>query len=85
MRPIENILALIAAVLVAGAVVPWSLRLACAVAAVGVLLLMIVNRYRAHTAKVQKRRVLDVYSAVERLRSERKARFEQGRPRRRSG
>jgi len=85
MRPIENILALIAAVLVAGAVIPWSLRLACALAAVGVLLLMIVNRYRAHTVKVQKRRVLDVYSAVDRLRAERKARFEQGRPRRRSG
>jgi membrane protein implicated in regulation of membrane protease activity len=85
MRPIENILALIAAVLVAGAVFPWSLRLACALAAVGVLLIMIVNRYRAHTAKVQKRRVLDVYAAVDRLRSERKARFEQGRPRRRSG
>jgi hypothetical protein len=82
-RPVENILALIAALLVAGAVFPWPLRLACAIGAVGVLVLMIVLRYRGHVVKKQKRRVLDVYAAVDRLRAERKERFERGRPRRR--
>ncbi len=77
-------MALIAALLVAGAVFPWPLRLACAIAAVGVLGLMIVLRYRGHVVKRQKRRVLDVYAAVDRLRAERKERFERGRPRRRN-
>jgi len=33
--------------------------------------------------KKQKRRTIDVYAAVDRIRSERQARYERGRPRRR--
>jgi hypothetical protein len=82
-RPVENILAMVAALLVAGAVFPWPLRLACAIGAVGVLVLMIVLRYKSHVVKKQKRRTIDVYAAVDRIRSERQARYERGRPRRR--
>lgn len=84
MRPVENLLAILAALLVSGAVFPWPLRLACAIGAVGVLILMIVMRYRVHAVKKQKRRVQDVYAAVYRLRAERKERFDRGRPRRRN-
>jgi hypothetical protein len=83
MRPVENILAMVAALLVAGAVVPWALRLACALGAVGVLVLMISLRYKSHVVKKQKLRVLDVYAAVDRIREERRARYDRGRPRRR--
>jgi hypothetical protein len=82
-RPIENILALVAALLVTGAVFSWPLRIACAIAAVGVLLLMIVLRYKSHVVTKQKRRVLDVYATVDRIRTEREARYRRGRPRRR--
>jgi hypothetical protein len=82
-RSIENILALLAAVLAGGAIYPWPFRLTCAIAAVGVLVVMIVNRYRARTKLVQKTRTVDTYAAVERLRAERKERFERNRPRRR--
>jgi hypothetical protein len=82
-RPVENILAMVAALLVAGAVFPWPLRLACAIGAVGVLVLMIVLRYKSHVVKKQRRRTIDVYAAVDRIRSERQARYERGRPRRR--
>ena len=76
MRPIENALAVVAALLVAGALLPWGLRLACAIAAIGIALLLVVMRMQAHTVRVRKRRIFDVYAQVERLRAERKARFE---------
>jgi hypothetical protein len=83
MRPLENILAMVAALLVAGAVFPWPLRFACAIGAVGVLALMIVLRYRVHIVKRQKLRTMDVYAAIDRIRAERRTRYEKGRPRRR--
>jgi hypothetical protein len=76
MRPVENAVAIVAAFLVAGALLPWGLRLACAIGAAGLMLLLVVLRWRAHTVRVQKRRIVNVYAQVERLRAERKARFE---------
>jgi hypothetical protein len=76
MRPIENAIAILAAFLVAGALLPWGLRLACAIGAGGLMLLLVVLRWRTHTVRVQKRRIFDVYAQVERLRADRKARFE---------
>ncbi len=81
MRPVENVLALVAACCVGGALLPWDHRAACALAAIACAALLVVLRWRAHTYKVQKRRIVDVYSQVARLRAERKARFER-RPRR---
>jgi uncharacterized membrane protein len=82
-RPGSTILILIAGLMVAGAVIPWALRVPSAIGAGCVLVAMIVSQSRARTAKVQKRRVSDTYAAVERLRAERKERFERNRPRRR--
>jgi len=77
------VLVLLAALLVAGALLPWGLRIACAFGAIGVLVLMIALRLRARAVQTQKRRVVDVYAAVARIRADRKARYERGRPRRR--
>ena len=75
MRPWQNALAIFAAFLVAGALLPWSLRLACALGAIGIVLLLAVFRYRAHTASLQKKRTTDVYGAVDRIRAAREARL----------
>ena len=76
MRPVENALAVVAAFLVAGALLPWGLRVACAIGAAGIVVLLAVMRWRAHTARVQTRRTVGVYNRVERLRAERKTRYE---------
>ncbi len=74
---------MIAAAFVAGAVFPWPLRLACVVGAVVALLGVFLVRFRKRTVKKQRRQTFDTYAAVERLRAERKARFEANRPGRR--
>jgi hypothetical protein len=75
MRPWENALALVAAFLVAGALLPWDLKLACALGAIGIIVLMLLIRIRSHQIVVAKKRTSDVYGQVERLRAARKARF----------
>ena len=75
MRPGENALALVAAFLVAGALLPWDLRLACALGAIGIVLLLLMMRLRAHQVITAKKRTADVYGQVERMRAERKSRF----------
>jgi hypothetical protein len=76
MRPWQNALAIVAAFLVAGALLPWELRLACAVGASGIVLLLLVFRIRSHRGAVHKRRIAGVYSQVERIRADRKERSE---------
>jgi hypothetical protein len=76
MRPWQNALAIVAAFLVAGALLPWDLRLACAIGAIGIVLLLAVMRVRAHTARVSKARTEGVYSLVERMRADRKERLD---------
>jgi hypothetical protein len=76
MRPWQNALAIVAAFLVAGALLPWELRLACAFGAIGIALLLFVIRVRSHKITVTKKRTADIYSQVERLRAARKQRLE---------
>ena len=82
-RTVDNMLVLLAAALVAGAAFPWAYRLPCGIGAVVIFFLMAYTRLRGMSAKTQKRRTGDTYAAVERLRAERKERFERGRPKRR--
>ncbi len=76
MRPWQNALAIVAAFLVAGALLPWELRLACAFGAIGIVLLLFVIRIRSHKIVVTKKKTADVYGQVERLRTARKERLQ---------
>jgi hypothetical protein len=76
MRPWQNALAIVAAFLVAGALLPWELRLACAFGAIGIVLLLFVFRIRSHSIGVTKKRTAGVYGQVERLRAARKDRYQ---------
>jgi hypothetical protein len=76
MRPWQNALAIIAAFLVAGALLPWDLRLACAGGASGIVLLLFVMRVRSHRVVVNKKKTAVVYNQVERIRAERKDRLQ---------
>jgi hypothetical protein len=76
MRPWQNAMAIVAAFLVAGALLPWELRLACAFGAIGIVLLLFVIRMRSHKIGVTKKRTSDVYGQVERLRAARKERLQ---------
>lgn len=76
MRPWQNALAIVAAFLVAGALLPWELRLACAFGAIGIVLLLFVFRVRSHSIGVAKKRTANVYGQVERIRAARKDRLE---------
>jgi hypothetical protein len=76
MRPWQNALAIIAAFLVAGALLPWELRLACAVGAGGIVLLLFVMRIRSHRIVVTKKRTASVYNQVDRIRASRKERLQ---------
>lgn len=75
MRPWQNALAIVAAFLVAGALLPWELRLACAFGAIGIILLLFVFRVRSHSVGVNKKRTASVYGQVDRIRAERKERL----------
>ena len=76
MRPWQNALAIVAAFLVAGALLPWELRLACAFGAIGIVLLLFVLRVRSLAVGVTKKRTAGVYSQVERMRAARKDRLQ---------
>jgi hypothetical protein len=76
MRPWQNALAIVAAFLVVGALLPWSLRLACAFGAIGIALLLLVMRLRSHQVGIAKQRTANVYGQVERIRAARKARLQ---------
>jgi hypothetical protein len=71
MRPWQNALAIVAAFFVAGALLPWRLRLVCALAAIAIVLYLAVLRWRAHMAAGSKRRIDDVYGRIEALRAAR--------------
>jgi membrane protein implicated in regulation of membrane protease activity len=75
MRPWQNALAIIAGFFVAGALLPWSLRLACALAAIGIVLLLLVFRLRAHATLRQKERVGDIEEKIARIRGSREQRL----------
>lgn len=76
MRPWQNALAIVAGFLVAGALLPWELRLACAFGAIGIILLLCVIRIRSHKIVLTKKRTADVYGQVDRIRTARKDRLQ---------
>jgi hypothetical protein len=80
MRPWQNALAIIAGFLVAGALLPWDLKLACALGAIGIVLLLFVMRIRSHSAGIAKKRTAGVYTQIEHLRAARKDRFRKRTP-----
>ena len=79
MRPWQNALAIAAAFLVAGGLLPWGLRLACSLGAIGIVLLLLVFRMRSHSVGIAKKRTAGVYSQIERLRAARKDRYSKDR------
>jgi hypothetical protein len=74
MRPWQNALAIVAAFFVAGALLPWSLRLACALAAIGIVMLLFVMRIRSHVATQEREHTAGVYEKIERMRATRDVR-----------
>ncbi len=76
MRPWQNALALVAAFLVIGALLPWGLQLACAFGAIGIVLLLFVMRIRSHRITAIKKRTANVYNQVEHIRAARKIRLD---------
>ena len=76
MRPWQNALAIVAAFLVAGALLPWELRLACAIGASGIVLLLLMFRLRSHRVIVHKKRTANVYGQVAEIRAKRNARLQ---------
>lgn len=74
-RRAENLLAILAALLVAGTLAPWRLRLECAAAAIAVLIVMAMFRYRTLMKTARKQRTIDTYAAIDRIREERDQRY----------
>lgn len=88
MRPWQNALAILATFLVAGGLLPWRYRLACAIGAIGIVLLLAVFRIGAHRIKREQADTEATYARIERIRAERKQRFgydARGRRRREDG
>jgi hypothetical protein len=83
MRRFENVLVMLAAMLVAGGVVPWPYRLECIIGAVVVIAFLALARMRAHAGTKQKERTRDVYAVVAKIRADRAERFERPAARRR--
>ena len=74
MRPWQNALAIVAGFFVAGALLPWSLRLACALAAIGIVALLFVIRIRSHVVTEEREHTAGVYDKIARMRATRDAR-----------
>ena len=64
----------------AGALLPWDLRLACAFGAIGIVLLLFVFRIRSHSVGIAKKRTSGVYNQIEHLRAARKDRYRKKTP-----
>jgi hypothetical protein len=77
MRPAQNALVILAAFLVAGSLLPWSprLRMACAAGAIGIVLLLLIIRLRAHAGLVPRRADSRTQARIDRIRADRAARM----------
>lgn len=75
MRPWQNALAIAAGFLVAGSLLPWSLRLVCALGAIAIVLILAIIRLRGHARELRKTGTTDVYERLQKIRSDRRARF----------
>jgi len=73
MRPWQNVVALAATLLAAGALLPLGdrVRLGLAALAVGVILILLVVRLRAHTVRRTDTRTAGVYDRIARIRAAR--------------
>jgi hypothetical protein len=75
MRRWQNGLVILAAFLVAGALLPWGLRLACALGAIGIVLMLFVMRLRAHSARSEGAGSAATFERIARIRAERETRL----------
>ena len=77
MRPAQNLLVIVAAFLVAGALLPWSprIRLACASGAIGMVLVLLIVRLRAHSSPLPRRADSRMQARIDRIRADRAARM----------
>ena len=73
MRPWQNAAALVATILAAGALLPLEprARLACAALAVASIVVLLVARLRAHTARRDDARTVGTRASIERIRAAR--------------
>jgi lysylphosphatidylglycerol synthetase-like protein (DUF2156 family) len=76
MRPWQNAIALAATVLACGALLPLAphLRIASAVLAFAIIVMLLAARLRMHAARKTDARASGVYERIERIRAERGAR-----------
>lgn len=75
MRRWQNGLVILAAFLVAGALLPWGLRLACALGAITIVLLLFVLRLRAHGVLARGAGDTATLDRVARIRADREQRL----------
>jgi hypothetical protein len=77
MRPAQNALVILASFLVAGSLLPWSprIRLACAAGAIGMVLMLLIVRLRAHANPMLPRSGSRTQARIDRIRAERAARM----------
>jgi hypothetical protein len=77
LRPAQNALVILASFLVAGSLLPWSprIRLACASGAIGIVLLLLMMRLRAHSGPMLHPSDSRVQARIDRIRAERAARM----------
>jgi uncharacterized membrane protein len=80
-RRLENLLVLIAALLLVGGLYAWTYRVACIFGAIGVLLVIVTLRLKSRAVKRQATRTNDAYAAIERIREEREKRMGRSRAR----
>lgn len=82
MRPAQNGLVILASFLVAGALLPWSprIRLACASGAIGIMLVLLILRLRAHSGPMLHGAEGRTQARIDRIRAERAARMGRRRP-----
>ena len=76
MRPWQNAIALAATLLACGALLPLGVRarIACAVLAFVIIIVLLVIRLRAHAVRSNDARTAGIYGRIERIRAERAAR-----------
>jgi hypothetical protein len=77
LRLAQNALVILATFLVAGSLLPWSprVRLACAAGAIGIVLLLLVARLRAHAQAFRGAAEDETQRRIDRIRAERAARM----------
>lgn len=76
MRPWQNAVALVATLFAAGALLPLApqFRLLCGGLAIATIMALLWLRVRAHQVRRTDARVADVYTRIERIRSDRNSR-----------